>query len=197
MVHFYTYKITFVDGFYYLGSRKSKVKPENDVYWGSPKTHKDKWASTMFFKEVLGVYDTHQECTSAEVELIKPVYKTDSYCLNENCAGRVNMTQEVIEKMSKTKKGKSLSAEHKQKLSEAHLGKTHSEETKRKMSETATQMSDETKQKISDSHKGKPKSYDVWNKGKKGVQVPWNKGKKGSQVPWNKGKKVGPYKKID
>jgi hypothetical protein len=33
-----------------------------------------------------------------------------------------------------------------------------------------------SREKISQFHKNKPKNYNVWNKGKKGLQIPWNKG---------------------
>ena len=84
---FYTYKIIFNDGHYYYGMRKSIGSPEEDIYWGSPKTHKDKWRTMMYSKEIINVYTDCTECAQAEIELIKPVYRADPLCLNENFAG--------------------------------------------------------------------------------------------------------------
>ena len=66
MTYFYTYKINFVDGFYYFGSRKTEVKPKDDIYWGSPKTHKDKWKTTMFSKTILNVFENGKEMMNEE-----------------------------------------------------------------------------------------------------------------------------------
>jgi hypothetical protein len=157
----YTYKITFVDWFYYYGMRTCEVTPEEDIYWGSPTTHKDKWNTAMFSKEILVVYDSYEECSEAEIELIKPVYKTDPLCLNESCCGHFNMTPEIRRKISESNTGKKRSEETKQKLSKAarkrigkennFYGKTHTEESKQKMSEKHKNkiLSEEHKQNIS------------------------------------------------
>lgn len=175
---YYTYKINFVDGFYYFGSRKCEVKPEEDVYWGSPKTHKDKWKTTMFFKEILCVYDTSEECSDEETKLIKPVYKTDPFCLNRNCSGSINFTPEVRKKMRenhKGMKGKTRSPEQRQKISERMMGHTYnkgqirSEETKQKISDSKRgkkmgPLSEETKQKIREIMNGKTHSDETKQK---------------------------------
>lgn len=83
----YTYKINFVDGYYYIGKRLLKGEdPLTDGYYGTPITHKDKWSSIMFWKEILEVYDDWIECSKKEIELIRPVLN-DPLCLNENCGG--------------------------------------------------------------------------------------------------------------
>lgn len=83
----YTYKINFVDGYYYIGKRLLKGEdPLTDGYYGTPITHKNKWSSTMFWKEILEVYDDWIECSKKEIELIRPVLN-DPLCLNENCGG--------------------------------------------------------------------------------------------------------------
>lgn len=159
MSYHYTYKITFVDGFYYFGSRKSKVKPEEDVYWGSPYTHKDKWKTTMFFKEILCVYETYNECSDREVELIKPVYKTDPFCLNENCRGRINQTPEMRRKKSELRKGQTLPEETKQKISKTKKGRTLSDYHCKRISEgkKGVPNSEEHKQKT-----GEWTKHSIW-----------------------------------
>jgi hypothetical protein len=156
MAYYYTYKITFVDGCYYYGYRATEAIPKDDIYWGTPKTHKDKWKTMMFFKTIINVFDNHYECSEAELNLIRPVYKTDPLCLNECCGRAVNQTPEIRKKMSeaalkrpkrkmseeqKIKLRKPKSEEAKRRMSEAQKerthspmeGKTHSEETKRKI----------------------------------------------------------------
>lgn len=83
-MYFYTYRIDFVDGYYYYGSRKSKVKPEEDKYWGSPKTHKEKWNTTMYSKTILSVFDDPSDMLNEERLLIGDNYKEDSLCLNQH-----------------------------------------------------------------------------------------------------------------
>jgi hypothetical protein len=82
MMFYYTYKITFVDGCYYYGYRVTKKRPEEDVYWGSPKTHKDKWMEVMYSKTIIECYDSKQEAFNAENILIGDGHKTDPLCLN-------------------------------------------------------------------------------------------------------------------
>lgn len=159
MKFYYTYKINFVDGCYYFGSRHSKVEPEKDVYWGSPLTHKDKWKTVMFFKEILNVFETGKEMFDEEVKLIQPVFKTDPLCLNENCGGVFNP--------------KPHSEETKRKIGEGNKGKVLSDETKKRLSNSKMGVktgprSEETKQKISEGHKGK----NTWTKNRKW----WNNG---------------------
>ena len=89
---FYLYKITFVDGYYYYGLRKIRKKsPQEDGYYGSPVTHKEKWETTMFYKEVLETYETFEEVREAEINLIRPCLN-DPLCLNENCGGGLSLT---------------------------------------------------------------------------------------------------------
>ena len=83
-MYFYTYRIDFVDGYYYYGSRKSKVKPEEDKYWGSPKTHKEKWNTTMYWKTILNVFGVDNGMLEEETNLIGDNYKNDPFCLNQH-----------------------------------------------------------------------------------------------------------------
>lgn len=87
-MNYYTYTIHFVDGYYYHGYHKHEgADPLTDGYFGSPVTHKEKWLTTMHWKEITGLYESHSEVQFAEQEAIRPVFNTDPYCLNANCNG--------------------------------------------------------------------------------------------------------------
>ena len=62
-------------------------EPLTDGYFGSPVTHKEKWLTTMHWKVITGLYESHPEVQFAEQEAIRPVFNTDPYCLNANCNG--------------------------------------------------------------------------------------------------------------
>jgi hypothetical protein len=90
-MNFYTYVVRFVDGHYYYGYHPTYGNdPRFDNYFGTPVTHREKWLTTMYWKEILGLYETFQEADEAERSLIRPQYKTDPLCLNENCGGAVS-----------------------------------------------------------------------------------------------------------
>lgn len=90
-MNFYTYVIRFVDGHYYFGYHPTYGNdPLFDKYYGTPVTHREKWLTTMYWKEVINFYETFEEADKAEQELIRPCYKTDPLCLNENCGGAVS-----------------------------------------------------------------------------------------------------------
>lgn len=87
-MQYYTYTIRFVDGYYYHGYHKHEgIDPLTDGYFGSPVTHKEKWLTTMHWKEITGLYEEIEEVRFAEQEAIRPVFNTDPYCLNANCNG--------------------------------------------------------------------------------------------------------------
>jgi hypothetical protein len=87
-MNYYTYTIYFVDGYYYHGHHKYQgVDPLTDGYYGSPVTHKEKWLTTMHWKVITGLYESHSEVQFAEQKAIRPVFNTDPYCLNANCNG--------------------------------------------------------------------------------------------------------------
>jgi hypothetical protein len=99
----YTYKITFIDTpYYYYGVHKEKRF--NEEYWGSPKTNKWCWELYTPKKQILEIFDYTDEgwLKAKEVEdrLIKPVYNTDKYCLNESC-GAVRSLKVLREKSGK------------------------------------------------------------------------------------------------
>ena len=82
----YTYKITFEEvPYYYYGMHEEKVYDEE--YWGSPKTHKWCWEIYTPKKQILETFISREDAGEIERRLIKPVYNTDKWCLNENCAG--------------------------------------------------------------------------------------------------------------
>lgn len=90
-MNFYVYVIRFVDGHYYYGYHPTYGNdPQFDNYYGTPVTHREKWLDTMHWKDILGLYETFEEADTAEQALIRPCYKTDPLCLNENCGGAVS-----------------------------------------------------------------------------------------------------------
>jgi hypothetical protein len=120
----YTYRIDFVDGYYYYGCRVCYVEPHLDVYWGSPKTHKEKWMTTMYQKTLLNVWEGNRSAMIAEeASLIGDKYKTDPLCLNrhnhQNNPFHFGLSSESIQKSRQSKIGKP--------------GHLHKEETKQKM----------------------------------------------------------------
>jgi len=127
--------------------------------------------------------------------------------------GKVGVySKKTLEKISKAKKGRKLSEEHKKRLSESHKGQTswmkgkkHSQESRKNISEKIRQAyasglkpwnkgkkgiySEKTRKKMSLAQKGRV----AWNKGKKGIyseetRRKMSRGRKGRD-PWNKGKK--------
>jgi hypothetical protein len=92
MNYYYLYLIKFEDGQFYIGSRKSKVKPENDTkYWGSPRTFKHLWEDVSLpkTKHILKVCDSFDEMRKLEPKLIKDAWeKFPEFCLNR-CASPI------------------------------------------------------------------------------------------------------------
>jgi hypothetical protein len=92
----YTYKITFEEvPYYYYGSHKEKVFDEE--YWGSPVTNKWCWELYTPKKQILEVFpftdEGYIEVQKVEGRLIRPVFNTDKWCLNENCLGVFSLEQ--------------------------------------------------------------------------------------------------------
>jgi hypothetical protein len=150
-VYITTHNIT---GEYYVGKRTtSKNSIEQDgFYYGSGKWVTDIKNKSILSKTIFGVYDTFQEASDVEYNLIAE-HIENLLCMNMRvCSspssfgqyGRIH-TDETKEKMSAAHTGdkhymygKTHSEEHKQKLSEIHMGKTHSEKTRAKMSKSRT-----------------------------------------------------------
>ena len=90
----YIYKITFEEvPYYYYGVKKEKKYDEK--YWGSPVTNKWCWELYTPKKQILQLFEFTDEgwleAQSIEKRLIKPVYQTDKWCLNESCGGYISM----------------------------------------------------------------------------------------------------------
>ena len=86
----YIYKITFEEvPYYYYGVKKEEYY--NQEYWGSPVTHKWVWDFYTPKKQILEIFpftdEGWLEAQEVEKRLIKPVYNTDKWCLNEHCGG--------------------------------------------------------------------------------------------------------------
>jgi hypothetical protein len=92
----YTYKITFEEvPYYYYGVHKETLFGEE--YWGSPKTNKWCWELYNPKKQTLEIFpftdEGWLEANKVEQRLIKPVFNTDKWCLNESCAGTLSIKQ--------------------------------------------------------------------------------------------------------
>jgi hypothetical protein len=90
----YIYKITFEEvKYYYYGVHKERKYGEE--YWGSPVTNKWCWELYTPKKQILELFDFTDdgwlEANLVEDRLIKPVYNTDKWCLNEHCGGIISM----------------------------------------------------------------------------------------------------------
>jgi hypothetical protein len=90
----YTYKITFVDTpYYYYGVHKEKKF--NEYYMGSPKTHKWCWELYEPKKQILEIFEYSDrgyiESQQVEKRLIRYVYNTDKWCLNESCGCLISL----------------------------------------------------------------------------------------------------------
>ena len=87
----YVYKISFETGHVYFGVRSCKCSPEEDVYMGSPVTHKDYWERYEPKKTILKEFDTREEAEEAEKFLINWQWEsTDDgkfWSLNATIAG--------------------------------------------------------------------------------------------------------------
>ena len=97
-MYFYCYKIQFLDGSYYFGSRQSVVEPSQDTYWGSPVTHKAKWEQEMFQKTILSEHANRDEALEEEKLLIGDLWKTDDKCLNAMHPSNLGWHDEVAER---------------------------------------------------------------------------------------------------
>ncbi len=90
----YIYKITFEEVlYYYYGVHKEKKY--NEYYMGTPVTHKWCWDFYAPKKQILEIFDYTDEgwlkAQEVEKRLIRPVYNTDKWCLNESCGWKVSL----------------------------------------------------------------------------------------------------------
>lgn len=81
----YTYKITFpYQGWWYWGVHKERVYGE--PYFGSPKTHRQKWDWFYHEIQILEFFDSWDEARAVERRLIAADLN-NPMCLNENNSG--------------------------------------------------------------------------------------------------------------
>jgi hypothetical protein len=144
----YIYKITFEEvPYYYYGVHKEKKFGE--YYMGSPYTHKWCWELYTSKKQILQFFDFTDEgwieAQKVEERLIKPVFNTDKWCLNENCGGKISLNvrretgKKVGKKIYEEKKGiHSLSFEERSEMGKK-AGKICYEECKGIHAETTEQ----------------------------------------------------------
>lgn len=90
----YTYKITFEEvPYYYYGVHKEKKY--NEYYMGSPVTNKWCWELYAPKKQILELFDFTDEgwleAQEVEKRLIRPVFNTDKWCLNESCGAKISL----------------------------------------------------------------------------------------------------------
>jgi hypothetical protein len=77
-MYYYTYKVEFTNGDYYLGQHKTTDL--NDGYTGSGKKLKER--NDPFVYDILEYYNNQEELNKAEKELIGDLWFTDPKCLN-------------------------------------------------------------------------------------------------------------------
>lgn len=85
---YYTYKIIFETGHYYIGRRKcpENLNPESDPYMGSPITNKSYWNSVKYQKEIIETYDNATDHELGELYHLNDLWKSDPLCLNASPA---------------------------------------------------------------------------------------------------------------
>lgn len=161
MKYYYTYRVLFNNGEYYLG--KHSTKNIDDGYTGSGKKLNERYETKdPFTFDILEYYNSEKELNIAEDELIGDLWWTDPKCLNmtggghggwDGCNATVDksymLTEEYREKMRQIairlhEEGKIPSfPKHASKLGTKRLkqlypkgtffGKSHTEETKNKI----------------------------------------------------------------
>jgi len=110
----YIYKIIFEEVlYYYYGVHKEKKF--NEYYMGSPETHKWMWNFYTPKKQILQLFNFTDEgwleALDIEERLIRPVFNTDKWCLNEACGGKFSIDvsrkngQKTGKKMYEEKRG--------------------------------------------------------------------------------------------
>jgi len=107
----YIYKITFEEVlYYYYGVHKEKYF--NEEYWGSPVTHKWMWNFYTPKKQILEIFpftdEGWLEAQEVEKRIIKPVFNTDKWCLNENCGGIISTDSLIMNGKISGNKNKEL-----------------------------------------------------------------------------------------
>ena len=104
MTYHYLYMITFEDGRFYIGSRKSKVPAAEDVrYWGSPgKSIKNLWEMKKEKHILFESTDiSYKDLIDKEKIFIREGWKNfgKDKCINKNVGGHID--PELISKVAK------------------------------------------------------------------------------------------------
>ena len=169
-MYHYTYKLELPETKeYYFGSRTSKVKPSDDVYYmGSMKSwrpDKKKLIKTII-KEG---FKTREECIKHERELILS-HRDDILNMNGHIPGigfNTNGLGQYVDENGKVfRVSKNDELVLNGVLKPFWLGKKHNEESRKKMRDSALgkKLNEETKIKMSKFWKGKPKSKETKQK---------------------------------
>jgi hypothetical protein len=193
-MYHYTYQITVNNPTdnrrFYIGARTSKVKPEDDMYFGScrpfGKWQKDHGISGLT-KQVLAVWPTRQDAVSHEILLhncfnvaVNPEFwnQAKQTAILFDTTGAKQSEELKLQKSLKTK-GIPKSEEHKAKIAASNKGKKVSELTKEKISQSrkgkpsplkglsinkGVPKSEEHKAKIGDANRGKKRSAEICKK---------------------------------
>jgi hypothetical protein len=169
-MYHYTYKLELPETKeYYFGSRTSKVKPTEDVYYmGSMKSwrpDKKKLIKTILKDD----FNSREDCIKDERELIIK-HRGDKLNRNGHIPGigfnTLGLGQYIDEngKIFRVSKNDDLVINGT--LKSFWTGKKHNEESRKKMSQSALgkKLTEETKSKMSEFWKGKPKSVETRNK---------------------------------
>lgn len=151
------YKTTnLINGKFYIGQDTHN----NPSYLGSGTILKQaikKYGREHFIKEILEQCDTQAELNEREKYWIQETHALElGYNLAEGGFGVSNMSDDIKQKISKSKIGKKMSDATRQKMSIIFRGRKVSEETKRKLREinTGKKLSAEHKQKLREKRLG-------------------------------------------
>jgi hypothetical protein len=159
-MYYYLYKTTnMTNGKYYYGRHSHKSL--NNTYIGSGTIFLKavrKYGKDCVRKEILSIYDTHEEAVNAERLLVDETIVNDpmSYNLIEGGTGISVETHPSRNGTHAPMLGKKHSESSKQKMRKARARQVFSEETKRKIGKSRTGIyhTEETKKQMSVSHTG-------------------------------------------
>lgn len=181
----YVYKITnLVNGKIYIG--KHSTDDLDDGYMGSSRRVKLEYSAIgkeNFEKTILAYSNDEEELAELERHYITLLNATDptiGYNRQIN-SSRYSYTEERNQKISQSRKGKTLSIETKQKISQSLKGREPWNKDKKGLQQAWNKgktFTEEHRKRLSEANKGR---------------IPWNKGKKGMQQAWNKDKKLKPF----
>jgi hypothetical protein len=174
IIYYYVYQITnLLNNRQYIGSRKSKIPPKDDLgihYFSCSKDREfireQKENPSNFHYEIIQEFDTDKEARDFEVQLHKELdVAKDPMFYNKCNAGKgffmsgKTHSEESKAKMTKSRTGVPKSPEHRANIAKAHIGFRHSEESKEKMKiANVRRATPETREKLSKKAKGRKRS---------------------------------------